>query len=51
VLAALQRHAKARGDFARERFAGRTGDAIMSTLAHEKAHVWQQGQWNTIVRR
>jgi predicted SprT family Zn-dependent metalloprotease len=32
-------------------FTGRTDDAIMSTLAHEMAHVWQQGQWNTILRR
>ena len=34
-----------------DRFTGRTDDAIMSTLAHEMAHVWQQGQGNTIVRR
>ena len=47
VLVTLQRHAKARGDFA----PGRTDYAIMSTLAHEMAPVWQQGQWNTILRR
>jgi predicted SprT family Zn-dependent metalloprotease len=70
VLVTLQRQAKARGDFAPERFTGRieeaavhelamnpysftgrTDDAIMSTLAHEMAHVWQQGQRNTILRR
>jgi len=32
-------------------FTGRTDDAIMSTLAHEMAHVWQRGKWNTILRR
>jgi hypothetical protein len=42
VLVTLQRHAKARGYFAPERFTGRTDEAIMSTLAYEMAHVWQQ---------
>ena len=61
VLVTLQRHAKARGYFAPERFTGRieetavhelamnpdsftgrTDEAILSTLAHEMAHVWQQ---------
>jgi predicted SprT family Zn-dependent metalloprotease len=61
VLVTLQRHAKARGYFAPERFRGRIEDAaahelamnpdsftgrtdeeILSTLAHEMAHVWQQ---------
>jgi hypothetical protein len=61
VLVTLQRHAKARGYFAPERFRGRIADAaahelamnpdsftgrsdeeILSTLAHEMAHVWQQ---------
>jgi predicted SprT family Zn-dependent metalloprotease len=61
VLVTLQRHAKARGYFAPERFTGRIEDAaahelamnpdtftgrsdedILSTLAHEMAHVWQQ---------
>ena len=62
VLVTLQRHAKARGYFAPERFTGRsegittahelamnpdrfTGrsdEQILSTLAHEMAHVWQQ---------
>lgn len=57
----LQRHAKAKGYFAPERFMGRTEEAkahelamnpdvftgrtdelIVSTLAHEMVHVWQQ---------
>ena len=61
VLVTLQRHAKARGYFAPERFTGRTeatavhelalnpdtftgrtDEEILSTLAHEMAHVWQQ---------
>lgn len=61
VLVTLQRHAKAKGYFAPERFTGRIEDAavhelamnpdtftgrtdeeILSTLAHEMAHVWQQ---------
>jgi hypothetical protein len=61
VLVTLQRHAKARGYFAPERFTGRlektavhelalnpdsfigrTDELILSTLAHEMAHVWQQ---------
>jgi len=61
VLVTLQRHARARGYFAPERFTGRTEAAaahelalnpdlftgrtdeeILSTLAHEMAHVWQQ---------
>jgi hypothetical protein len=61
VLVTLQRHAKARGYFAPERFSartdkaaahelalnpddfiGRTDEEILSTLAHEMAHVWQQ---------
>jgi hypothetical protein len=61
VLVTLQRHAKARGYFAPDRFTGRieesaahelamnpdtfTGrsdEEILSTLAHEMAHVWQQ---------
>jgi predicted SprT family Zn-dependent metalloprotease len=61
VLVTLQRHARARGYFAPERFRGRIEDAaahelamnpdsftgrtdeeILSTLAHEMAHVWQQ---------
>jgi hypothetical protein len=42
VLVTLQRHAKARGYFSPERFTGRTDEQILSTLAHEMAHVWQQ---------
>jgi predicted SprT family Zn-dependent metalloprotease len=62
VLVTLQRHAKAKGYFAPERFTdrtearttahelamnpdtftGRTDEEILSTLAHEMAHVWQQ---------
>jgi predicted SprT family Zn-dependent metalloprotease len=60
VLVTLQRHAKAYGYFAAERFVGRaseevthelalnpdhfgrTDEAILSTLAHEMAHVWQR---------
>ena len=61
VLVTLQRHAKAKGYFAPNRFTGRnekskahelamnpdvfTGrsdELILSTLAHEMAHVWQQ---------
>ncbi len=61
VLVTLQRHAKAKGYFAAERFSGRrekitahelamnpdvftgrTDEEILSTLAHEMAHVWQQ---------
>jgi hypothetical protein len=61
VLVTLQRHAKAKGYFAPERFIGRiensavhelalnpdcfigrTDQLILSTLAHEMAHVWQQ---------
>jgi hypothetical protein len=62
VLVTLQRHARAYGYFAPERFTGRTGlpgaahelalnpdgfigrtdELILSTLAHEMAHVWQQ---------
>jgi hypothetical protein len=61
VLVTLQRHAKARGYFAPERFngriektavhelamnpdsfTGRSDEEILSTLAHEMAHVWQQ---------
>jgi predicted SprT family Zn-dependent metalloprotease len=61
VLVTLQRHAKARGYFAPERFAERGGkqrvheialnpdtfcdesdERILSTLAHEMAHLWQQ---------
>jgi len=61
VLVTLQRHAKAKGYFAADRFEGRTDGAkahelamnpdvftgrsdelILSTLAHEMAHVWQQ---------
>jgi hypothetical protein len=61
VLVTLQRHAKAYGYFAPERFTGRTehtaahelalnpdgftgrtDELILSTLAHEMAHVWQQ---------
>ena len=62
VLVTLQRHAKARGYFAPERFSdrnearttahelamnpdsftGRSDEEILSTLAHEMAHVWQQ---------
>ena len=61
VLVTLQRHARAYGYFAPERFTGRTDstaahelalnpdgfigrtdELILSTLAHEMAHVWQQ---------
>jgi len=62
VLITLQRHARARGYFSRNRFQrrdgaqeqvheialnpdcfnGRTDEEILSTLAHEMAHVWQQ---------
>ncbi len=61
VLVTLQRHAKAKGYFAADRFAsrtetvtahelamnpdiftGRSDEDILSTLAHEMAHVWQQ---------
>ena len=62
VLVTFQRHAKAKGYFAADRFAGRTDgtttahelamnpdvftgrtdEEILSTLAHEMAHVWQQ---------
>jgi predicted SprT family Zn-dependent metalloprotease len=62
VLVTFQRHAKAKGYFAPDRFAarakkaatahelamnpdvftGRTDEEILSTLAHEMAHVWQQ---------
>jgi predicted SprT family Zn-dependent metalloprotease len=60
VLVTLQRHAKAYGYFAAERFVGRaseevthelalnpdhfgrTDEAILSTLVHEMAHVWQK---------
>lgn len=61
VLVTFQRHAKAKGYFAPERFIGRTETAkahelamnpdvftgrsdelILSTLAHEMTHVWQQ---------
>ncbi len=60
VMVTLQRHAKAYGYFAPERFIGRsaqeqahelamnpdhfgrTDELILSTLAHEMAHVWQQ---------
>ncbi len=61
VLVTLQRHSKARGYFAPERFHGRgnkvtiheialnpdcfcdeTDESILSTLAHEMAHLWQQ---------
>lgn len=61
VLVTFQRHAKAKGYFAADRFQGRTDGAkahelamnpdvftgrtdelILSTLAHEMAHVWQQ---------
>jgi predicted SprT family Zn-dependent metalloprotease len=61
VLVTFQRHAKAKGYFAANRFAGRgekitahelamnpdifmgrTDEEILSTLAHEQAHVWQQ---------
>ena len=61
VLVTFQRHAKAKGYFAPERFVGRTEETkahelamnpdvftgrtdelILSTLAHEMAHVWQQ---------
>ena len=61
VLVTLQRHSKAKGYFAPDRFAGRveqttahelalnpdvftgrTDELILSTLAHEMAHVWQQ---------
>src|SRR5882762_1004247 len=61
LLITFQRHARARGYFAPERFAGRIDPAtahelamnpdtfagrsdedILSTLAHEMAHVWQQ---------
>jgi predicted SprT family Zn-dependent metalloprotease len=61
VLVTLQRHAKARGYFAPERFHARGGkdrvheialnpdtfcdesdERILSTLAHEMAHLWQQ---------
>ena len=61
VLVTLQRHAKAKGYFAADRFEGRTNGAkahelamnpdvftgrsdelILSTLAHEMVHVWQQ---------
>ncbi len=61
VLVTLQRHSKARGYFAPERFQGRGTDAtvheialnpdafcdetderILSTLAHEMVHLWQQ---------
>jgi hypothetical protein len=63
VLVTLQRHAKARGYFAPDRFTGRiedsaahelamnpdtftgrTDEEILSTLAHEMVHVWQQSQ-------
>ena len=50
VPVTLQRHAKARGYFAHARFTGRTDEAIMSTLAHEMAHVWQQS-YGTPARR
>ncbi len=61
MLVTLQRHARAYGYFAPERFTGRTeqtathelalnpdgfigrtDELILSTLAHEMAHVWQQ---------
>lgn len=61
VLVTLQRHAKAKGYFAADRFEGRVDGAkahelamnpdvftgrsdelIVSTLAHEMVHVWQQ---------
>jgi hypothetical protein len=61
VMVTLQRHPKARGYFAPERFHGRgtkttvheiamnpdcfcdeTDERILSTLAHEMAHLWQQ---------
>jgi hypothetical protein len=62
VLVTLQRHSRAKGYFAPERFAGRTeakltahelalnpdcftgrtDEEILSTLAHEMCHVWQQ---------
>ena len=61
VLVTLQRHSKAKGYFAPDRFAGwveqttahelalnpdvfmgRTDELILSALAHEMAHVWQQ---------
>jgi predicted SprT family Zn-dependent metalloprotease len=61
VLVTLQRHARARGYFAPDRFHGRgnkttvheialnpdcfceeTDERILSTLAHEMAHLWQQ---------
>ena len=61
VLVTLQRHAKAKGYFAADRFqgradgarahelamnpdvfTGRTDEEILSTLAHEMVHVWQQ---------
>jgi predicted SprT family Zn-dependent metalloprotease len=64
VLVTLQRHAKAKGYLAPDRFTGRAGrkttahelalnpdqftgctdEEILSTLAHERAHVWQQTQ-------
>jgi len=61
VMVTLQRHSKARGYFAPERFHGRgnkttvheialnpdtfcdeSDERILSTLAHEMAHLWQQ---------
>lgn len=61
VMITLQRHAKAKGYFAPQRFnhrkadqhahelalnpdvfIGRSDEEILSTLAHEMAHVWQQ---------
>jgi predicted SprT family Zn-dependent metalloprotease len=62
VLVTLQRHARARGYFSPERFAGRieetaaahelamnpdsfvgrSDEEVLSTLAHEMVHVWQQ---------
>src|SRR5580704_16593706 len=42
VLVTLQRHATTRGYFSPDRFTGRTDEEILSTLAHEMAHVWQQ---------